>query len=251
MTQVKHETDDGGLPDLPLLARSASLSQQAYVALRRALRERKLVPGRIYSEVQLAALLDVSRTPVREALIELAREGVIEKVSQRGVRLRIPTLHELREAFDLREVVEAYVVARLAEEATEEDIRSLYRILERQEDAKSDRASFLEVDEEFHAAMAQRLGLERSREMLVTLRAIVSISGVAALEAAGRTTAVVLQEHRAVVDGLARGNREASTMAIVAHIRNTARAAEANLRAGEEPHPRQADAGRSVSWRLE
>ena len=69
------------------------------------------MPGSMYSVPTLAASLGVSSTPVREALLELARSGLIEPMRNRGFKVVEPTLTELRNLFDLREVLELHAAA--------------------------------------------------------------------------------------------------------------------------------------------
>jgi DNA-binding GntR family transcriptional regulator len=106
----------------PPVGRSETLAHQAYQAIRVAIQNDALTPGKFYSENELGQSMGISRTPVREALIELAREGLVEVIPQRGFRLRIPTADEATEVFELRTVLESHVVKRLAEDATDEQL---------------------------------------------------------------------------------------------------------------------------------
>lgn len=81
------------------LKRPQSLARSAHLALRKAIHDGDIKGGAL-SELQLATSLEISRTPVREALIELSREGIVEVVPQRGFRLRIVSPEERREVFD-------------------------------------------------------------------------------------------------------------------------------------------------------
>jgi DNA-binding GntR family transcriptional regulator len=206
------------------MRRPETLSRRAYHALRKVIRDGKLEAGAFYSENQIAKLLNVSRTPVREALIELAREGIVEKVPQRGFLLRTVAELERQEAFALRDRLESFVVERLAIQASDKDISELRAILERQEGATTNITAFLDIDEEFHLAMPRLLGLERTRAMLLTLRGIIWLSGSLALRQLSRTDAV-LREHIAVVDSIESGDVRSAARAISRHIRNSAEAA--------------------------
>jgi GntR family transcriptional regulator, rspAB operon transcriptional repressor len=157
-------------PRLNSLQRPESLARRAYSAVRRAMRDRSIVPGPLYSELQLAAALSISRTPVREALIELAREGLIEIVPQRGFRLRTINADEERELFDLRQIIESYVVQKLATEASADTILELRLLAHRENTNLDDALAFVEADEEFHLALPGLAGLQRTRDMLSTLR---------------------------------------------------------------------------------
>ena len=205
---------------LDSLQRPESLARRAYLALRKAIRDRVIAPDTLYSELQLAASLNISRTPVREALIELSREGIIEVVPQRGFRVRPISAEEEREVFDLRAAIECYVVRRLAESASEKDVAKLNAILDRQEKAADDLVRFLEHDEQFHLTMPELLGLARSRELLNTLRGIMFLAGSAALALPERTSEVT-KEHRRVVKAIAAHDADRAVAAITDHLDRT------------------------------
>jgi DNA-binding GntR family transcriptional regulator len=156
--------------DLFAVPRHDSLARQVYTAVRRAIRAGELVPNRWYSEQQLATLFDVSRTPVREALIELSREGAVERVPQRGFRLRVPSASEIEEDFDLRSRIESYVVEKLVTSATDETLERLRALVAEQEAAAAAGSNMSSIGNEFHLALPAAAGLWHSYRMLLMLR---------------------------------------------------------------------------------
>ncbi|MGH9167415.1 MAG: GntR family transcriptional regulator [Acidimicrobiia bacterium] len=211
-------------PGIPLIDRPDSLAQQAYRSIRQALRNQVLVHGEFYSESELAQSMGISRTPVREALIELAREGLVEIVPQRGFRLRILGPDDQREVFELRTVLESYVAERLARQATPDQVAQLREVLARQAGLVDEASEFLGVDEEFHLLMPRLVGLERTHEMLATLRGAMWLIGSTALSLPQRGPAV-LSEHAAIVDAIADGDSKGAARALRHHIEQTALAA--------------------------
>lgn len=205
---------------IPPLSRAETLSRQAYVAIRSSIRSGAIASNGLYSEVHLAGALKISRTPVREALIELEREGLVEVVPQRGFRLRTISDSERQEAFELRSLIEAFVVRRLAKEASAEDVEVLRDILARQAEAISRPTEFMEIDEDFHLAMPALLGLHRTREILITLRGIIWLSGLDAITLPARSAAV-LDEHRLVVERIAVHDPAGAAKAVRRHIHET------------------------------
>ena len=141
------------------LDRPDSLAQRAYAALRTAIRNGALVQGETYSEAEISSSMGISRTPVREALIELSREGLVEIMPQRGFRLRVMTVHEQQEVFALRAVLEALVVQQLAGISTPKDVAALRRFLKTQGQCLNDPVEFLTLDEQFHLLMPRLAGL--------------------------------------------------------------------------------------------
>jgi DNA-binding GntR family transcriptional regulator len=192
--------------------------------MRQAIRDRALVHGTLYSENEIAATLGMSRTPVREALITLAREGLVEIESQRGFRLRELSDAQRHEVFDLRALLESYSAERLAGHATAEHIATLYGLVERQEQLHGDPEAFLATDEEFHLLIPQLLGLERTHDTLTSLRGAMWLIGSQALSLPQRIPAVIT-EHRAIVDAIAAGDSGAAARAAREHIDRTAAAA--------------------------
>lgn len=206
------------------LVRTESLGQRAYQAIRQAIRDGIIVHGALYSENDLSSQLGISRTPVREALIELAREGLVEVARQRGFRLRRLSLDEQREVFDLRRVLESYVVECLAKSATPEGIAQLKALLADQAKHVDDPAAFLAVDEQFHLLMPELVGLSRTQDMLVTLRGAMWLMGSAALALPHRAPDVI-SEHQAIVDAIVNKDPGRAARAVQAHIKRTSTAA--------------------------
>lgn len=100
---------------LPQIARVGSLSAQVYLTLRESIADGRLAPGSRITERQLASALDVSPTPVREALGKLEHEGLIEKVGPRRLQVvdhPAETLHELMEVEVMLRGAEARFAAR-------------------------------------------------------------------------------------------------------------------------------------------
>src|SRR6202012_2323250 len=114
-------------------------------------------PGEPISETEIALRYGVSRTPVREAILKLADEGLIEIFPQSGIFVsRIP-LAALPEAIIIRKALEETTARLAAERATSSQILALHAILERQREADivGNRDAFHQADEAFHGAIAE------------------------------------------------------------------------------------------------
>jgi DNA-binding GntR family transcriptional regulator len=199
---------------IPNLVRGESLAQQGYNTIRRAIRDGKIARGQLFSENTLAETLGVSRTPVREALLNLYRDGVVEIVPKRGYRLVELDDNAVSEIRLLRVALEQVVVTRLCEVATAEGIRELRAILKDKGRSQQDMYS---VDEAFHIRMAELAGLHQIR------RELLSVRGKMYLMASGtRVTALrnenVMREHAGVVDALEQRDCEAARRAITEHV---------------------------------
>jgi DNA-binding GntR family transcriptional regulator len=213
------------LSGVPAVERPRTLARGAYLRIQQAIRDGAISQGTLYSENELAETLGMSRTPVREALIALAREGIVEVASQRGFRLRQLSSEQRQEIFDLRLLLEPYAARRLAEIATDEDVRRLSDLIDGQEalSAEGQESAFLALDEEFHLLMPKLVGLERSHDIMVSLRGAMWLMGFEALALPRRHSAVI-SEHRAIVAAIAAHDPDAAAEAAHEHIVKTAAA---------------------------
>lgn len=201
-----------------------TLSEDAYFRIRQAIRDGDISQGVRYSENDLARTLGMSRTPVREAVLALAREGLLEVASQRGFMLRKLSADQRREIFDLRLLLEPYAAGKLAAEATPGDVARLRGLISGQRELPDGQDSaFLALDEDFHLLMPQLLGLERTHRTIAGLRGAMWLMGFEAL-ALPRRRAAVIMEHGAIVDAIERGDPDGAAKAAEVHITNTAAA---------------------------
>jgi DNA-binding GntR family transcriptional regulator len=196
------------------LVRSETLAQQGYKAIRRAIRDGKIPRGQFFSESTLAESLGVSRTPVREALLNLYRDGVVEIVPKRGYRLIDLDEAAISEIRLLRVALEQIVVERLCKTATADDIKELRTILS---GAGESREDMYTIDETFHIRMAEMASLHQIR------RELMSVRGKMYLIASGaRLTSLrdenVASEHSELVDALERHDHKKARRVITDHV---------------------------------
>ena len=155
------------MSSIPTLVRPDSLAQQGYDTIRRAIRDGKIPRGQLFSESSLAESLGVSRTPVREALLNLFRDGVVEIVPKRGYRLVELDEGAISEIRLLRAALEQVVVGRLCTTVTPAEIRELRAILRGRDSSQEDMYT---IDEAFHIRMAEMAGLLQIRRELLSVR---------------------------------------------------------------------------------
>lgn len=129
-----------------------NMQNKAYREINRRILRSVYAPGDKISESSLEQDLGLGRTPVREALIRLRRDGLIKIVPQSGTYVSKIDLDEATNARFVRESVERKVMVEAAAVASEADISTLNDILEKQIDAahKSDHEMFFDLDEKFH-----------------------------------------------------------------------------------------------------
>lgn len=144
-------------------ATAPTFSDRAYEQIKADIFAFRLLPGERFSENELAARLGVSRTPVREALLRLAREGYIEVSPKSGWNVRQLDFEQIEEFYDVRTVLELAAVRRLCEMSDDADLESLKAIwLVPSGQRLSDWQRVAELDEAFHEGLLEAAG---NREM--------------------------------------------------------------------------------------
>lgn len=101
------------------------LFQQAYDEIRRRILSGELRPSSVLSEHQLAASMQLSRTPVREAIKRLEQEGLVQSLPNRGTFVTELSAHDILEIYQIRERLESLAAHIAAEQMTPEEIRAL------------------------------------------------------------------------------------------------------------------------------
>ncbi|MEU0136206.1 GntR family transcriptional regulator [Streptomyces sp. NPDC006296] len=144
-----------GEPPAPRAVQRHSVRGQILDALRTALADGELAPGEVYSAPALGARFGVSATPVREAMQQLAAEGAVEVVPNRGFRVSERGPRELAELAEVRALVEVPVMLRLARTVPAARWCALrpYADATVAAAAVGDRAAYAESDRAFHRAV--------------------------------------------------------------------------------------------------
>jgi DNA-binding GntR family transcriptional regulator len=165
-----------------------------------------LAPGSRVRDVSLAAQLGVSRTPVREALLRLAREGVLETTLGRGFRVRPLDSAELREVGTILGALEALAL-RLSpplDPARRERLQQLDRRLEQ---TRGDVSTCLDLEDEWHGVLLEACPNRRLLELVGSLRQIPRRYLAAYMQAAGRLSLSTLP-HAKILKALAEGGAD-------------------------------------------
>lgn len=137
--------------------RGSTTRWQVYAQLRAEIVSLGLVPGTPVSEAELAEAYGVSRTPVREALIRLAEDHLVDVVPQFGTFVTRINVREVTDVLFIRETVERATLADIAERITDDDEADLRDLLGRQERAarRGDLTAWFAADEELHFTLQQ------------------------------------------------------------------------------------------------
>lgn len=195
--------------------------------IRRAILEGRVEPGDVLREEQLARELGTSRTPVREALIELRNEGLVEATTTRRAVVRAYTAEELLDIYELRAALEAHAAATAAARAGPEAVRELEASIERFHELAAVEDAIAELVAEnlvFHGVIADATGVVRLRKMIDQVMVIPKrYRAYAAYVPEHRGT--VERDHRAIAEAIARRDRDEAGALMGAHVRWTGRIA--------------------------
>ena len=201
------------------LAATQTLATHARTSVLAAIGDGSLEPGGRYSVAQLAEQLGVSRTPVREALLMLEREGRVRFERNRGVRIVAPTAHDIAEVFELRLLLEVPTTASSAGRIDLDELTAAFEAMAAAADA-GDEPAFMDSDERFHAVILAASGNRRLVAAVAQLRDAVRGCGASTV---GRSRALpeILGEHEAILEALRAGDADRAAAAMRYHLRRT------------------------------
>jgi DNA-binding GntR family transcriptional regulator len=202
--------------------RPRGLKELAYQQLRGLLVQGKLQADTVYSAAQFAEMLGVSRTPVREALLQLVAEGFLSVIKQEGYTLRRFSEKEIRDLFETRRLLETYAAEKVAGTLSEADARQLRTTLRGMASlaAQGDVAGFLETDRAFHMAIIDRLNNGMLSSIMDTIRGQITLFAAKAVAHKGRS-AEILREHGAILTALCGKDPKKAVRVMVEHLKTT------------------------------
>lgn len=199
----------------PTIAKSAQL----YDIIRNGIVQLRLHPGAVINEKEICSRLGVSRTPLREAILQLAGENLVSVVPSTGTR--VAPIH-IQDAFDgqlVRDALEMRVVRLAAARMTHAYERALAANMaaQREADAAHDFDNFYLLDEEFHRLISECGASPNVWRIINGAKAQLDRVRRLALRRTNHA-ATTLVEHQAVFDGLIRRDAERAAAAMQAHL---------------------------------
>lgn len=199
--------------------RTATTASRIYSDLRSELVSLRRRPGEAISETEIALSYGVSRTPVREAILKLSDEGLVEIFPQSGIIVsRIP-IAALPESIVIRKALEETTARLAAQRASSSQILTLRAIIERQReaDAADDREAFHQADEAFHATIADVAGYPGIWKFIQQVKIHVDRYRRLTLPVMGRMTEVIA-EHEPIMAAIEAHDPEAARIAMDRHL---------------------------------
>ena len=215
-----------------------SLKETAYYHIRSKLLNRELKPGSSLSHRELAKEIGISFTPVRDAIGQLAFEGLLETHPQKGTTVAEISREDLAELYDVREALECHAVAKANARYSEADFTELERHTTAMEEVaaeveemggrswtteQSDR--WMVADAAFHVALLRGAGNRRAIRIVNELRVMARIFGHRKRDELPSDLKAARYEHRQVIEALRQGNGALARELLGEHLRRGCRRA--------------------------
>lgn len=219
---------------MPLMAPDRRLAAQAYEQLLDLIMSGALKPGTMIHERRLAEHLNMSRTPLRDALLMLERDGLVSRHGRSGLQIRHLDLAAFMDNLAIRRLLESeaarIAAGRVAPDLLD-DIRARLAAMLACAAAATppDRAEVRAIDEDLHAAITRAAANAQMEEIIRTLRRQTLIFDLRSVPERLEDTC---REHLAVVDALAAGSGEAAADAMRTHLDGVRQSIVARLAGG-------------------
>lgn len=209
----------GHLTQRTLVTPRERLRDQVAHHLRAALISGELRPGEVYSAPVLAEDFGISATPVREAMLDLAREGLVEPVRNKGFRVTEVNERDLDQYTEIRTLIEVPMIGRITRSASRAELEQLRPVADEIVRAARDHdlIGYLEADRRFHLSLLALGGNDRLVETVGDLRKRSRLYGLTTLDECGRLIPSA-QEHIELLDLMVAGDAEGAEQCMTRHL---------------------------------
>jgi len=209
--------------DGPLIKRDKSLKEKAYHVIKEMILMGKLDNKIIHNEKTISDLLGVSRTPDREAMLELSKENIVKYIPGKGLKLNIFTEKVIREAYEIRKLVEGLIINKVCNKINESEFEKIDKLLKSQIKYyhKYDEISFIEIDKEFHLYLSSLQDNDQINSILLNLRDQQHLMGINAVKDNKKRMLQVIGEHQAIFSALKKSDKKMCHNLMMQHLSNT------------------------------
>lgn len=209
---------------LPSFARRASVREEVADVLRGAIVSGEMRPGELYSASGLAERFGISATPVREAMLDLVKQGLVEVVRNRGFKVTEISEADLDQITQIRQLLEPTAAAEAVPHIPAGELDALRGLASAIVDAAAEGnlVSYINADREFHLRLLSAAGNHRLVRIVDDLRAQTRLYGLSALVASGRLVDSA-QEHVEMCDLIAAGDGKKLKKLMSTHLGHTRR----------------------------
>ncbi|RPI32053.1 MAG: GntR family transcriptional regulator [Chloroflexota bacterium] len=198
---------------------SSTNQQQAYDFIRDQILNLGFKPGECLTDTQIAAQLNMSRTPVREAFYRLEKEGLLINEARRGWKVYTLSLEDIHEIFDIKEAIEG-MIARKASECQSEELRSDLRIALKSMDeaaTSGNTEAWLQADIRLHNVLYEMADNDRAYRIITNLNDQWHRLRIGFVAMQSRTTRSV-EEHNDFIDAILDGDGEKAEELMRSHL---------------------------------
>jgi DNA-binding GntR family transcriptional regulator len=204
----------------PRAVRKENLTAVIADALREAIQNGKLQPGQELNQMELAQRFGVSRIPVREALIRLEAEGLVESEPYRSPVVARLTADGLLELLEIRQALELLALEKSVPRMGAADFARLGELLAQAEQPGIDHAAWTALNRTFHAALYEPAGRPRLQALVISVHRNVG-RYLQLLGASANRIDQANAEHRAILDACRAGDVEGAKRWLARHIEGT------------------------------
>jgi len=197
--------------------------ETAYLRLKEAIRSGELKPGQRVRENEMAEMLDVSRTPVREAFRRLEADGLLSFAPYRGMVISELDHQAIMELYFMREVLEGTAAGLAAHRASEAEVAILQELVALDPGSKGQPASVAGHNRRYHSALYHAAHNRYLLKTLNVLQDAMALLGPTTMEVEGRSEEAK-KEHAAIVDAIAAKDAELAERLMRQHIRGAQKA---------------------------
>lgn len=188
--------------------------------LRREIVSGALSPGERLLQADLARRMNTSTTPVREAMRELAAEGLLEVDPHRGVMVHQPTPEEALEVYEILAVLEPMSISKTVEHITGAEIAEAEALLD-ELDSSNDVGTWIDGNREFHHLLAEASRSPSLTAVLSMLRNRATMFLGISMRSSAEVVHGAAEDHRALVDAIRRGDAAAAREVVARHHKIT------------------------------
>jgi DNA-binding GntR family transcriptional regulator len=222
------------------LVSTTSYMEQARQIIKRLILNGTYRPGERIKEAEIAQAMGMSRSPVREAVVHLANEGLIKLNPQKGAFVRDFDIREARELYEVREAVEIQAVRLAAARAGEEDLAGLRAFLDTVESTLEDHGTSTDglrgrtptdpypLDLDYHREVAMLSKNERLTHYVMEVNTQLYLAKLKATAPPGRARGAH-EEHLAIYQAIESGDPDAAAEAMKLNVRNSLRNLEKSM----------------------
>ncbi len=208
-----------------------NLRDHIYEILKKQIILRKVKPGEKINEEELAKTLQVSRTPVRETLLRLEHEGIVEIVPRRGAFVVSQSKQKVIDILQVREVLEGLVTRLATENMDERMLNRLRNCLKKISSVKNDEDRVLRypaADVEFHSILLEACGNDVLRSMMEIVNSHLQVIRLRTVVLPGRARQTV-KEHYKILEAIEKGDALSAENMMRSHVESVRKDALKNI----------------------